>query len=518
MSSGSTSKGVASGAAAPRASSVARYTSSTVSSETAPIPAASGPPLIIAPVIQHEEPLLITTVASQTKSATSLAEVFSYNGFINLLRLLINRILGLRTLFSDIELFEVKLLLYVQRYRRSKLPYIVRWMCDRMISTHPFYDASFAAWLQTIVAIYFVGFPLSWCLCANIFIIFMVAHFFRGKVPSDVEPRIKSRGRLSPSGFPCIELFIFGCVCAAVLYKFPRDLYAILGSIITPLVLSLLRIYGCTHFPSQLISSFSLGVLTIPIYFNIGLYFYPRGLDNFSHLLAILPPCLGYIGYVAYKVETNEMPFLRTPKATFERVLGEIARGDDATVFQDFNNRARRRRGGPSVDAAVAARMMAQERAQQQAQSSRKVSFAPGVNVPPTSESEEQSDNSFTTRQFNSFRANIAHPSSSGVMPPRGPSMAAKDLARDSLSEMLGQMEPPSQGPTAFSSYRNDPDFVPSSSSSASFASRGGEIFDEDLGRTRPKRDSFYYLMQSAARKKREQAEDIKSWSSLAPF
>jgi hypothetical protein len=83
---------------------------------------------------------------------------------------------------------------------------------------------------------------------------------------------------------------------------------------------------------------------------------------------------------------------------------------------------------------------------------------------------------------------------------------------------MLGQMEPPSQGPTAFSSYRNDPDFVPSSSSSASFASRGGEIFDEDLGRTRPKRDSFYYLMQSAARKKREQAEDIKSWSSLAPF
>ncbi len=154
---------------------MARYTASTLSSETAPIPAAAGPPLIIAPVIQHEEPLLITTVASQTKSSSSFADLFTYSGFILQLRLLVKRILGLRTLFSDIERFEVNFLLSVQRYRRSKLPYIVRWMCDRMISTHPFYDASFAAWLQTIVAIYFVGFPLSWCLCANIFIIFIIA-------------------------------------------------------------------------------------------------------------------------------------------------------------------------------------------------------------------------------------------------------------------------------------------------------------------------------------------------------
>lgn len=511
---------------------MARYTASTLSSEIAPIPAAAGPPLIIAPVIPHEEPLLITTVASQTKSSSSFADLFTYSGFILQLRLLVKRVLGLRTLFSDIERFEVNFLLSVQRYRRSKLPYIVRWMCDRMISTHPFYDASFAAWLQTIVAIYFVGFPLSWCLCANIFIIFIIAHYVRGQAPSDVEPRIKSRGRLSPSGFPCIELFIFGCVCAAVLYKFPGDLYALLGSIITPLTLFLLRVYGCTHFPSQLISSLVLGALTIPVYFNIGLYFYPKGLDNFSHILAILPPCLGYIGYVAYKVETNEMPFLRTPKATFERVLGEIARGDDATVAQDLNlnGRARRRRGGPSVDAAVAARMMAQEQAERQQQqqqqqtqfSSRKVSFAPGVAVPPSSDSEGQTtDYNSTARQFNSFRANVAPPSSTGAMPPRGPSStAANNLARDSLSEMLGQMEPPSLGPprAAFSSYRNDPDFLPSSSSSSAFASRGGEIFDEDLGRSRPKRDSFYYLMQSARKKREQNSDDIKSWSSLAPI
>jgi hypothetical protein len=175
--------------------------------------------------------------------------------------------------------------------------------------------------------------------------------------------------------------------------------------------------------------------------------------------------------------------------------------------------------------------MMAQEQAERQQQqqqqqhqaqfSSRKVSFAPGVAVPPSSDSEGQTtDNNSTARQFNSFRANVAPPSSNGAMPPRGPSsMAANNLARDSLREMLGQMEP-SQGPprAAFSSYRNDPDFLPSSSSSSAFASRGGEIFDEDLGRSRPKRDSFYYLMQSARKKREQNSDDIKSWSSLAPF
>jgi hypothetical protein len=515
-----------SGASAPRASSVARYTASISTSETAPIPVASGPPLVIAPIIQHEEPLLLTTVVSQSRassssSSSSFADLFTYSGFIFQLRLMVKRALGLRTLVSDIERMEVNFLLTVQRFRRSSLPYFIRWMCDRMISTHPFYDASFAAWLQTVVAIYFVGFPLSWCLCANIFLGFVLARIFKGKIPSDVEPRIKSRGRLSPSGFPCIELFIVGCVSYAVVYKFPKDIYAILGAILTPLILSLLRIYGCTHFPSQLIFSLVFGGLTIPLYFNIGLYFYPKGLDNFSHLLAILPPCLGYIGYVAYKVETNEMPFLRTPKATFERVLGDIARGDDATVAQDMPGRARRRRGGPSVDAAVAARMMAQEEAERQQKSKtsgRKVAFAPGF-APPSSESEGGVESS--TRRFNSFRENVdgAATSSRGSQPPRGPSMTANNLARESLAEVLGELETPSYSSprTNFSSFKNDPDFVPSSSST--FESKGGEIYDEDTGRTRPKRDSFYYLMQSARKKKTaEELGDNFSWSSLTPI
>jgi hypothetical protein len=100
--------------------------------------------------------------------------------------------------------------------------------------------------------------------------------------------------------------------------------------------------------------------------------------------------------------------------------------------------------------------------------------------------------------------------------------MTANNLARESLAEVLGELETPSYGSprtnfSSSSSFKNDPDFVPSSSST--FESKGGEIYDEDTGRTRPKRDSFYYLMQSARKKKTaEELGDKFSWSSLTPI
>jgi hypothetical protein len=215
-------------------------------------------------------------------------------------------------LLREVARVELEALFRVQRLRR-RLPHSVRWVADRLISTHPLYDVSFASWLATFVCLYHVGFSLMWVLAVNIVVSFLLAWVVGGAVPADGDVRLRPRGRVSPSGFPCVELQITAALLAPVVRVYPQPAVVALCGVYFVLLV-LLRLYGLTHFPHQLLASALLGGLSVPALFRLGLTLFPRGLHAQTNLLLGVAVAFIFIGYVAYKAETNEAPIARVPK------------------------------------------------------------------------------------------------------------------------------------------------------------------------------------------------------------
>jgi hypothetical protein len=476
-------------------------------------------------------------------------------------------LIAARAALSDVE---VASLLSVQRFRRGRLPLWLRWSCDRLLSTHPFYDASLAAWLAAIALLPIVGYPIWWCMSVNVVASFALSRYPGGAAPADVEPRIKSRGRVSPSGFPCVEVQLASCLATVVATEFRGEPLAGAVGALYVAALALLRLYGCTHFPSQLLASLALGASSVPALYAIAALFIEPGTVNGGlQFLAALPLGMLFVGYAAYRAETNDMPFARIPKAEFERVLTEIARGDDATVTQEMPGRATRRRGGAAVDAEIAMRALAaatsgdragmaaaavsaaRARATDNAGGAKRVSFAPGY--APAASDYMSADTDAAMGQQRSQLPPLPPPASlfgrRGQFPPAGPKRsgasdsdsdvasfdrrARGDLARSSLASMLGEMRPlPRPGTGIF----DDPDVLPGVAvgsagstlqrdmdvpfgasaprfaqyNSAAMAPAGKDLDEvdeedeeDDDDPARPKRDSFYWLLRDARRRKR---------------
>lgn len=412
-------------------------------------------------------------------------------------------------------LAELGFLFAVQRFRR-RVPLSLRWVLERLISSHPMYDLSFAVWLATFVAMYYVGYKLMWIMSANIFVSFGLAWFVGGRAPSQIDGRLRPRGRVSVNGWPCIELQLASVLMAVMAIEYPNPAVITLASL-TLLLLISLRIYGLTHFPHQLLTSLGIGGLSVPLMLRWGTRTFPRGLHSQTHLLGAIAVGAIFIGYIAYKAETNDAPVFRIPKEEYMRVLGDIMRGDDQTISQE-----RRQQIKAALQAGPGGR-----------------GSASGTSIRPGPEAAVAEGMRYRAAAagFGSIADGMpmARPSfppagpvgsggfaaAGGRFPPAGPGMlggAGTGMGFGAGGGGGGGYYPPAGPASSSMSMASDPDILMRGTGVGGVPTEGGDgddsgdNDDEDDGR--PKRDSFYYLMKSMERKQggRQQQFSDEGW------
>lgn len=169
--------------------------------------------------------------------------------------------------------------LSVVRRCRLCLPLPLRAALSALTSSHPLHDISSGVWLGALVAVLFVGWEMAWMLVANLSLALLLSWTLAAPGPGDLDPvgyRLR-RGRVSPAGFPCLELHMLTVVVVMlnVAYEKGGDggggggadasaavaptglgvgLGASLGAGVV-LLLFLLRLFALTHFVSQLLGA-----------------------------------------------------------------------------------------------------------------------------------------------------------------------------------------------------------------------------------------------------------------------
>jgi len=211
---------------------------------------------------------------------------------------------------------ELDALFTLQRWRRL-LPLSLRALCEQLLSTHPFYDLSVALWLILPLELLYHGWSLFWLLSFNLYLGFFLAWVLGGHIPGEVDVRLRPRGRVSPSGFPCIELQL--CSCLLLFLAMRTGSAAEVAAVACYLAaLLLLRLYGLTHFPHQLLGSLALGGGSVPALLAWARWAFRYRVHEQAHILSSVLVVGVAIGVVAYQAESNSAPFLRIPKEECE--------------------------------------------------------------------------------------------------------------------------------------------------------------------------------------------------------
>ena len=145
---------------------------------------------------------------------------------------------------------ELDFLYALQKIRRV-LPLSVRWLCDRLLSSHPFFDVTIGLWMAVPWLLFAYGWVLFWLLSANLFLTFALHWATEAPSPGDVDSRLRPRGRVSPSGFPCMEIQLAACILAYIAWW--HATLRVTGLCVgAGGFLVLLRFYALTHFPHQI--------------------------------------------------------------------------------------------------------------------------------------------------------------------------------------------------------------------------------------------------------------------------
>lgn len=172
----------------------------------------------------------------------------------------------------------------------------------------------------------------------------MLLDFFLGsksKVPANLDARLKPRGRVSPHGFPCIEVHIATVLFIMLAAEFPTSpAVYIVGSVCWS-TLVWLRLYGVTHYPHQLIGSTLLGLLSVPGFLYLARKAFKNPIPGVMHLIGGFFVLCMFLGYAAYRAENNDFPVMRVPKSEYMRVLTNVVKAEVASerVYDPVNDR-----------------------------------------------------------------------------------------------------------------------------------------------------------------------------------
>lgn len=292
---------------------------------------------------------------------------------------------GLFRWFLNVDL---SCLLFLQSVRR-RLPLCVRSFFDRMISGHPAHDISLVIWIAAAGCLWAIGWPLAWLVVGNMTLSFILAwvlpmivaplklvaivgrwgNLLRGlgdalehiyRTPETYDPRLKPRARVSPTGFPCIELHLLTVLWSCILlsYLSPKAIYYNTGTggsvepqskvvstaLITTCAITFgfflwIRLYSGTHLLWQLVASCVLGGLSVPLEVTLANNYFPKGVSVTMHSVTMTLVVFLWLGYLCYQAESNAAPFMRLEREEYLRVMREIA-ASSANPSSDMVHRA----------------------------------------------------------------------------------------------------------------------------------------------------------------------------------
>ena len=228
----------------------------------------------------------------------------------------VGRILpALRTsLFSAVISVDVYIMHAVQG-ARARLPRSVRRTLDKLLSAHPLYDVTLGLWLLVPWALALLGWRLFWALALNVTFAFLATWYIGGPLPGEWIGWLRPRARLSPSGFPCIELQVASCLLTYVAWWYGPRLAVVLPCAAALAALVALRLYALSHFPHQLLLSAAIGAASVSGCRKLGRYMFALPVPQEVHLLGAFAVACLFLGYICYYAETNEVPFGRISQA-----------------------------------------------------------------------------------------------------------------------------------------------------------------------------------------------------------
>ena len=159
-----------------------------------------------------------------------------------------------------------------------------------------------------------------WLLAANVMLSFILAWTVGAgaKVPADLDSRLQPRGRVSPTGFPCVELHLATVLAVAALLHYPRNGWVWVAGVGGIWCLIFLRLYGLSHFPHQLGASVALGLAGVPLLMFASNRAFPKGVPIDVHILGGVFIATAFLTSVAYKIEQGDSPVLRVAKKDCE--------------------------------------------------------------------------------------------------------------------------------------------------------------------------------------------------------
>ena len=208
---------------------------------------------------------------------------------------------------------------------RKKLPKSLRTVLIAVCSAHLGYDLSCAVWICGLIASIECGARVAWLTVTTggvSFLMSLLPPLNSSKSPSDVDPGIRARGRVSPAAFPCVELATATAVGYGLLTTHPSSPWAWMSALISVGLLCAHRLLALTHFPSQLAGSVALSLVLCTALDSAAARMLPdprRGrLPPEVHAIGGTLVGMAVVGYIAALAESNDAPFLRVQKRECE--------------------------------------------------------------------------------------------------------------------------------------------------------------------------------------------------------
>ena len=206
--------------------------------------------------------------------------------------------------------WEFRRLAMIQKKRR-KTPALR--MSLRLVSPHMLYDISAGIWLAFIAALPYGGYRFLWTTVVNLIMSWAINAALGWRYPSQIEPRLKAYGQVSPSGMPPVDLWMMVCVFWQI-HSFVGNPLVSWFCLAFCSVLLFSKVVACTYFFHQVAASLVCGPVSTWAALSIGRRYFRRVPYHVNSGFFVVVVLL-ILAYVGYRAERNEAPVFRVRKS-----------------------------------------------------------------------------------------------------------------------------------------------------------------------------------------------------------
>lgn len=203
----------------------------------------------------------------------------------------------------------------MHRVRKARRRYTRVQACTKVFaSSSPLQDlVSACTWLGTTVTMPWLGLSVVLPVLINFFVALFCAVLVRWPGPEQYDSRLRIRRRVSPSAFPCVELW----ACTTMVLQLLRAASGwrdILLLSVSMTALVVVKALSGAHFPSQLAASVGAGALgTALCNWAAHAAWGPKPLSTDVTIIVGAGAVASFIALLAYKAEEGTGPVMTIP-------------------------------------------------------------------------------------------------------------------------------------------------------------------------------------------------------------